>query len=331
MLGFILRRLFSGALVLFTVSIMVFLLFFKGPGDPALAFCPESKCDSQRLENIRESLNLDDPVLQQYGRYMKGIVAGDEFDQGAIAIDCPAPCLGVSFKLRIPVTEYLWDRFPATLSIALGASVIFLVTGVGIGMFAARRRGTLADRLVVGGSLLINAVPYYLLALLAYLYLVAKFGWFPESGYKSPFSEGPIAWASGMLLAWIILGLSYSTQYARFGRGAMVDALSEDYVRTARAKGLSEFTVTFKHAFRAAIVPIVTIFGLDFALLLAGTIFTERIFGIDGIGLAAINAIGNEDLPVISATVLISATFIVVANIVVDILYSVIDPRVRLT
>ncbi len=331
MFAFIVRRIISGLLVLFTVSVMVFALFFYGPGDPALAMCPDTKCDSSRLERIREQLNLDDPVAVQYGRYMKGIVAGNKFEQGSISIDCPAPCLGVSYKLRVPVTQYLVKRFPATFSIAIGAAVLFLAIGISIGMYAARRRGTTADRVVVGASLIINAVPYYLLALLMYLYLVNYWNIFPESGYFSPFTEGPWAWAKGLMLAWIALGLTYSTQYARFGRGAMVEALSEDYVRTARAKGLPERTVVVKHAFRAAIVPIVTIFGLDFAVLLAGTIFTERVFGIPGIGLAAIDALGNRDLPIISATVLIAALFIVVANIIVDILYSVIDPRVRLT
>jgi peptide/nickel transport system permease protein len=134
-----------------------------------------------------------------------------------------------------------------------------------------------------------------------------------------------------MLLAWVILGLAYSTAYARFSRGSMIESLNEDYVRTARAKGLSERRVTMRHAMRAAIVPVVTIFGLDFAFLLAGTIFTERIFDIQGIGLSALDAINGKDLPIISATVLIAALFIVVMNIIVDVIYSVIDPRVRLT
>lgn len=331
MFGYIIRRIVSAALVLLTVSVSVFALFFYGPGDPALALCPENRCTPERLERIRTGLGLDQPVQEQYAQYMAGIFTGRDFEAGAIAIECPAPCLGVSFKLRTPVTDYLMDRFPATLSLAVGAAVIFLVVGVSVGVFAARRRGTTADKSVVGASLLINAIPYYLLALLAYLYLVSAWGVFPESGYFSPFEEGPFAWISGLLLPWIVLGLSYSTQYARFGRGSMIEALSEDFVRTARAKGLSERSVTFKHAFRAAVVPIVTIFGLDFAALLAGTIFTERVFSIKGIGMAAIDAIYTQDLPIISATVLIAATFVVVANIVVDVLYSIIDPRVRLT
>jgi peptide/nickel transport system permease protein len=209
--------------------------------------------------------------------------------------------------------------------------VIFLTVGVSMGIFAARKRGTSLDKGIVGSSLFINAIPYYLLALLAYLLLISQWGIFPESGYFGPFEVSPLAWVKGLLLAWIVLGLAYSTQYARFSRGSMIESLNEDYVRTARAKGLSERRVVMRHGFRAAIVPVVTIFGLDFAYLLAGTIFTERIFNIQGIGLTALDAIGTKDLPVISATVLIAAAFIVIANIIVDIVYSVIDPRVRLT
>ena len=331
MFGYIVRRVISGLLVLLVVSMAVFALFFYGPANPALAYCPETHCTPQRLENITKQLGLDRPVAEQYGEYMKGIVAGNDFQAGAITIKCDAPCLGVSFKLRVNVTDYLLARFPATLSIALGGAVIFLFVGVSSGIFAARRRGTLADKGIVGVSLIINAIPYYLLALLAYLLLISKWGIFPESGYHGLFTEGPVAWFKGLILAWLVVGISSSTQYARFSRGSMIESMNEDYVRTARAKGLSERRVTLRHALRAAIVPVVTIFGLEFAYLLAGTIFTERIFDIQGIGLTGLQALGTKDLPIISATVLIGAAFIVVANLFVDIVYSVIDPRVRLS
>jgi peptide/nickel transport system permease protein len=331
MFGYIVRRLISGVLVLLVVSVAVFALFFYGPSDPALAYCPETRCTPQRLDNIRTNLGLDRPVAEQYGDYMAGIFAGNDFKAGAISIDCDAPCLGVSFKLRLNVTDYLLERFPATLSLAVGSSILFLILGISMGIFAARHRGTSADKGIVGASLFINAIPYYLLALLAYLFLISQWGIFPESAYVSPFKEGPVDWIKGLLLAWVVLALAYSTQYARFSRGSMIESMNEDYVRTARAKGLNERRVTLKHGLRAAIVPVVTIFGLDFAYLLAGTIFTERIFNIQGIGLTALDAIGTKDLPIISATVLIAATFIVLANLVVDIVYSVIDPRVRLT
>jgi peptide/nickel transport system permease protein len=228
------------------------------------------------------------------------------------------------------VTELLWSRFPATLSLAVGGAILFLLFGVGMGIMAARARGTPTDKLIVGGSLLINALPFYLLALLAWLLLISQWGIFPESGYFPLFQDGPVPWAKGLLLAWLVLGVSFATDYARFSRGSMVEALNEDFVRTARAKGVSEHRTVMVHALRAAVVPVVTIFGLDLAELLGGTVFLERIFDIQGIGITALNAINTKDLPIISATVLFAAFVIVTANLCVDMLYSLIDPRVRL-
>jgi len=331
MFGYVVRRLVAGLLVVVAVSMVVFAIFFYGPNDPALAYCPDSRCTPQRLDNIRHSMGLDRPAPEQYVEYMSGYVHGREIRAGGIAMDCTWPCMGVSFKYRVPVFPYLRDRFPATASVAVGGAICFLVLGLSSGILAARRRGTAADKAIVSASLFINAVPFYLLLLLAYLYLVQALGLFPATGYFSPVSQGPLKYVGGMLLPWLMIGIGFATQYARFSRGSMIESLSEDYVRTARAKGLAERKVTMRHALRAAIVPVVTIFGLEFATLLAGTVFTERIFDIQGIGLTALNAINTRDLPVISATVLIVAAFIVIANLFVDIIYSVIDPRVRLT
>jgi peptide/nickel transport system permease protein len=331
MFGYIVRRLVAGMLVAVAVSMVVFAIFFYGPNDPALAYCPESRCTPQRLDNIRHSMGLDRPAPKQYVEYMSGYVKGRHIQSGGISMDCSWPCMGVSFKYRVPVFPYLRDKLPATMSVAVGGAICFLVLGLSTGVFAARKRGTPADKAIASTSLFINAIPFYLLLLLAYLYLVQALGIFPATGYFSPASEGLLKYVGGMLLPWLMIGIGFATQYARFSRGSMVDTLNEDFVRTARAKGLSEKRVVLKHGLRAAIVPIVTIFGLDFAGLLAGTVFTEKIFGIQGLGLAALDAVQRTDLPIISATVLIGATLIIVANIVVDVLYSVIDPRVRLT
>ena len=331
MFGYIVRRIIAGLMVIIAVSMMVFAIFFYGPNDPALAYCPESRCTPQRLDNLRHNLGLDQPAPKQYVEYMSGYVKSRHIESGGISIDCNWPCMGVSFKYRVSVFDYLRVRVPATFSVAIGGAVCFLTIGLFSGVFAAQRRGTAADKAIVSASLFINAIPYYLLALLGYLYLVQQLELFPETGYFSPLSEGPLKFVSGLLLPWLMLGIFYSTAYARFGRGSMVDALGEDFVRTARAKGLTERVVVRRHALRAAIVPVVTIFGLDFAGLLAGTIFTEKIFGIQGLGLAGLDAVQRTDLPMISATVMIASAFIIIANIVVDILYSVIDPRVRLS
>lgn len=330
MFGYIVRRLISGVLVLLAVTALVFLVFYYGPTNPALAYCPEARCTPARLEVISKQLGLDQPVAKQYGVFVKGIFAGRDINTGALTQHCDAPCLGVSFKQNVNVTTYILNAFPATVSIALGAAVVFLSLGVGIGVAAARKRGQPADRMLVGTTMFATAIPYYLVALLSFIFLISQWGVFPQSGYFSPIKEGPGAWIKGMILVWIVLGVFTATAYARFSRGSMIEALNEDYVRTARAKGLTDRTVALKHALRAAVIPVVTIFGLDMAGLLAGTIFTEQIFSIDGIGRQALKSIGNQDLPVISGTVIVAAVAVVLANLAVDITYGFLDPRVRL-
>ncbi|MGH3455700.1 MAG: ABC transporter permease, partial [Nocardioidaceae bacterium] len=330
--GYIVRRLIAGFLVIVATSVAVFALFFYGPSNPGQVVCQATspRCPPERVADYNQTLGYNDPVTEQYVVWAKGLFTGRDIQFGSTTIDCPAPCLGISYYTREPVSELLKERYPATLSLAVGAAIIFLPLGVVLGSVAARKRGTSTDRLMVGSSLIIYSIPYYLLALMSYLYLVIIWGIFPQPEYN-PFTENPWAWVSGLLLPWLVLGLAFSTQYARFSRGSMVESLSEDYVRTARAKGLTQRVVLIKHALRAAIVPVITIFGLDFASLLAGTVFTEFVFNIDGIGVQALNSIQDQNFPIISATALIVAVFVVVCNLAVDILYSVIDPRVRLT
>jgi peptide/nickel transport system permease protein len=329
MIGYLLRRIISAILVLFVTSTFVFLLFLYGPSDPTQALCNVNRCTDARRAQIHHSLGIDQPFLTQYGDWVKGIFVGREISFGpGFTIDCGAPCLGVSYINKEEVTPYLMSRFPATLSIAL-AGFMYLAVGVAIGAFAARRRGTMTDRSLVASTLVLSSIPFYIFALLAYLYMVLKWGIFPDTTYV-PLTQNPLTWAGHMALPWVVLTTWSCVTYARFGRGSMIDSLGEDYVRTARAKGLGEATIVVKHALRSAIVPVITIFGIDIAFLLSGTIFVEKIFNIQGIGLTALDALTQGDLPVISATVIIGAAFIVVANLLVDLLYSVLDPRVRL-
>lgn len=331
MLGYLVRRLLSAVLVLIATSVAVVALFTYGPRDPAQAMCPEPKCTHERQVQIREALHLDKPIYVQYGEYMEGIIAGRDIAVGSESWHCAAPCFGRSFIYNTDVwrSEVKPKIFP-TISVAVGGSVMFIVIGVPLGIFAARRRGTLADRSIIGVTLFISAVPYYLVVLLGFLYLAVRAGIFPQEGYH-PFLDDPVRWLWALLLPWFCLGLSYSSQYSRFMRGSMIEALSDDYVRTAKAKGLAQRKVVYTHALRAAIVPIVTIFGIDLGILLAGTIFTESIFNIPGLGLTALRAVSQGDLPIIEATTLFSAAVIIVANVVVDLLYSVLDPRVRIS
>lgn len=330
MSGYIVRRLLSAFLVIVLSSMIVFALFFLGPSNPAAPICDGGggRCTSERLELIEDQLGLNDSVVNQYGLFVKGIFVGREIDMGAV-YDCSAPCLGVSYGSRGEVTDELLERLPATLAIAVGGSVIYLIVGITIGVVAAKYRGTNTDRGLVGSALLISSVPYYIFALIVWLVFELQLGWF-QSGYFSPFEEGPGKFVSGMALPWLVVGLTFSASYARFTRGSMVETINEDYMRTATAKGLGANTVLFRHGLRAAIVPVVTIFGLDFAALLGGTIFTEQIFRIEGIGRWALDAVQSpQDFAVINATVLFAATMVVLANLIVDIVYGFLDPRVK--
>lgn len=331
MAGFIVRRLLSAALVVTLTSMFVFALFFLGPSNPARPLCDlNGKCTPEKLALLTEQMGLNDTVVNQYGIWAKGLVQDREISFGPV-YQCEAPCLGISYSSRGQVTEELKEKFPATLSIAIGGAMIYLSLGVVLGTLAARWRGTLADRGLVTFSLVVSSIPYYVVALLAWIFFSLTWKIFPDTTYH-PITEGVGPWFWGLLLPWLVVGVTNSTAYARFTRGQMVETIGEDYIRTATAKGVKSNKVIFKHALRSAIVPVITIFGLDFAFLLTGTIFTEQIFDIDGIGRWGIRALrAPVDFPVVAATVLVGAAIIVLANLIVDILYSVIDPRVRVS
>ena len=333
MTGFIARRTLSAMLVVILTSMFVFVLFFKGLGDsPAVNYCDSlrnGRCSEQALDSIKHQMGYDRSVAYNYTQWAKGIFVGrsDVYVDGK-SYDCPAPCLGISVMTGDTVWNDLKQKYPATLTVAIGGATIYLTFGVLMGAFAARWRGTSIDRFLVGGSLLWSAMPDYLIILLAWIFFTLRWQIFPNVGYY-PITEDPLKTVSWMLLPWLVLGFTSLTDYARFTRGSMVETLGEDYIRTARAKGVRPSGVLFRHALRAAIVPVITIFGLDFAGLLSGTIFIEQIFGIDGIGHWGLDALHTPiDLSVISATVLVASVSIVIANLLVDIFYSFLDPRV---
>ena len=334
MFAYIVKRLIAGFFVVVLVSMSIFALFWYGPEEPARPLCnleTSQRCTPERLENYNKQLGYDNPIYEEYLNFAKGVFVGDKTYIAGELQECDAPCFGYSYSTAEPVWDQLKDRLPATISVAVGGVIMYVLIGVPIGIAAARRRGTIADKLLVSSFLVVSSIPYYLFALLVWLYVVIVFGVdFFGKGY-TPLTENAFEWFTGLLLAWIALGIFGSTQYTRYSRGAMVEALSEDYIRTAKAKGLPTRTVVYKHGLRAAMVPIVTIFGIDIGTLLAGTIFTEKIFDIPGIGLWGLTAVGLKDLPVVQATALFSAVVMIVANLIVDLVYSALDPRVRLS
>jgi len=321
---YILRRVISAISVVIVTVVASFMLFFLAPTDPAGVICGP-RCTPERLNDITKSLNLDQPATEQIGLYFKGIVVGRDYNTGGVTRHCSAPCLGYSYVLGVPVTELLAKAVPVTLSIVVGGATIYLVLGVLIGTIASRVRGSSLDRVAVGGSLVIGSVPYFVVALIISLYAT----FLPKSQYI-PFLTNPVGWAGGLLAAWLCLGLTNSASYTRYARASMIEAMGQDFTRTARSKGISERRVVYRHGLRAAMTPVVTIFGIDVAYQLVNTIFTERIFQLPGLGLRLLNAFNQYDLPVLMGGVVVGAVVLVFMNLLVDILYTVLDPRVRL-
>ena len=326
MLLYILKRVASAISVVFVTLVASFALFFLAPTDPAGVICGP-RCTPQRLADIRSSLSLDQPPVQQIALYMKGLVVGRDFSNGGITQHCSAPCMGYSYRLGAPVTELLLQAVPVTISIVLGGAIVYFFVGVLTGTIAARHRATPLDRVTVGTSLLVNSIPYFVVALLVALYVVNVV--LPGSAWH-PFWQNPLAWASGLLGAWLTLGLTNAASYTRYSRASMIEALGQDFVRTARSKGISERRVVYRHGVRAALTPVVTILGLDIAYQLTNALFTESIFGLPGIGVLTLRAFGSYDLPVLLGGVMVGSVVLVLMNLIVDIAYTFLDPRVRL-
>jgi peptide/nickel transport system permease protein len=330
MVRFIIRRLLGSLGVLVVASLVAFAIFFLIPSNPAVLYSGRTSSPAT-IQATKVRLGLNDPAYEQYYHYMKGIVAGRDFSSGpGDTTHCPVPCLGYSFKSNQPVTTILWSRLPVTFSIIIGAAILWLISGVAIGVLSALKRGTVVDR----GSMIVALVGVSLPVFFTGLILLKLFSYnwniLPNVHYVN-FRDDPLNWARNLILPWIALAFLFSALYARLTRATTLETMSEDYIRTARAKGLRERTVIGKHTLRAVLTPIVTIFGLDLAQGFTGAILTEKAFGFVGLGQTAVGAIGNSDLPVVIGVVLLSTFIVVIANLVVDLLYGVIDPRVRLS
>jgi peptide/nickel transport system permease protein len=316
---FIIRRLLWVIVLLFVVSFITFMIFYLFPSADPAALRAGKQATPDRIEEIRKQLGLADPWYQQYFRYVKQLVFHFDF--------------GRSYQNNVDVREELFSRLPATISLAAGAAVIFLTVGITVGTISGTRRHSLMDRLTMGSSLVAISAPVYWLGLLS-LYLFDKdFGKIPLLDTAGAYPDGglaadPAKWFESLILPWLVLAATFTAVYARLLRGNLIEVMSEDYIRTARAKGLRERRVIIRHGVRSAITPLVTAAGIDIGVLLGGAILTESVFNIPGIGRLAYDSIVVSDLPMIQGTVLIGAFFIIIANFVVDILYALIDPRV---
>jgi len=331
---FIVRRLFATVILLIIVSALTYAIFFLLPRlagvttyDLAARYVGKIPTRSEILA-MEARLGLNEPVPVQFGRFLKAIVAGETYTNGTSKVYCPAPCLGYSWRNQQPVWPLLVSNISVTASLAIGAAVIWLIGGVAIGIVSALKRGSFFDRLSMSTALAGVSLPIFFTGQIALL--LFSYHWQIFNVTYVGITQNPLEWAKNLILPWIVLAFLYSALYARLTRAGMLETMNEDYIRTARAKGLAERTVIFKHGLRAALTPILTIFGMDLGLLFGGAILTEETFSLHGLGLFTIEAINNQDLPEIMGVVLLASFFIIIANMVVDILYAVIDPRVRL-
>jgi peptide/nickel transport system permease protein len=337
-IAYIIRRLVAGVILIMVMSIVTFALFFASPINPADFACGKN-CSVEQKKVTAAALGYDDNFLSQWTKFAKGFVVGRDYPDDPklketapeTIVRCDAPCFGYSKERTSTVTDLIKDTFPVSMSIALVAFLFWIVGGVVLGVTAALKRGTIIDRGLVGLSLVLYAFPTFFIGLLLYKFVAIQWGWVDVPRYSTIEEGGITGWLSSLLLPGITLAVFFMAAYVRMTRAYVLESLSEDYVRTARAKGLRKRTVTYKHALRAALTPIVTMAGLDFAGLMGGAIITESVFNYPGMGKLAVAANNDFDLPTLVGLVLLLASFVIIANIIVDLLYAVIDPRVRLS
>jgi peptide/nickel transport system permease protein len=341
MANYIIRRILKMILVLWLLTIIVFILFNAMPGakNPVHYVVPRG-CNAACTAQVTAKYHFDDPLWLRYWHF---IYRGPKIDGVETGLFHLPPSFGSSYVSKQPVTAALGQGIPVTASLAFGAAVMWLLMGIPIGMLAATHPRSIRDRLTTTFALVGLSMPTFFLGLLLLYFLYyhvtvtlhLDFGGlqnpiFPPGQYV-PFKENPVEWAHHLLLPWFTLAFVQAAVYSRMTRGSMLEVLGEDYIRTARAKGLSERRVVYRHGLRSALTPVVTLLGLDLGGLLGGAIITERLYSLNGIGALAVDAVRDRDLPVLLGTVVTASFFIVTANLVIDILYGVLDTRVRLT
>ncbi len=306
------RRLLSTIPMLVLVGLITFLLIHITPGDPASVVAGDN-ASLEAIEAARHRLGLDRPFLVQFWTWLVAVLHGD---------------LGTSFTSGKPVTILILERLPTTLSLTAGAILVGLLISIPLGVLAATRRGSWIDRVTIFGTSLGIAAPEFFIGLLLVLVIALEFGWLPATGYV-PFAEDPVEYFRRLTLPSITLGLGVAAEMARQVRGAMIDVLSRDYIQTARAKGLSTWSIIIKHGLKNAAIPVVTVLGLQVRRLLGGTVIVEQIFAMNGVGQLAVRAVFLRDLPVLLGVALTTAIVVLLINLLVDMSYGYFDPKVR--
>ena len=330
MLAYIGRRMVFAMATILVVSAVVFMIFSLLPFDPAALTCGQ-RCNEQIIEANRIRLGLDKPLYEQYFLFISGIFLGRTYGSGSAAFTCPAPSFGYSFNENACVTNMITEALPITINLAVGALIIWLTVGIGLGIIAAKFKNRWPD---TGSSVFVllgTSLPTFVTGLALLIWVTIKWKIIPLSltGYTS-LIENPIKYFQYFILPWITLAIAYAALYTRFTRAALLETLGEDYIRTARAKGVGEQKVFFKHTLRAVLAPLVTMASLDFAGLVGGAIITETIFNLPGLGRLTLKSVYEFDLSVVLATTILAAVVVITMNLIVDMLYAVLDPRVRI-
>ncbi len=333
MARFIVVRFLGMVVVLFIVSVVTFAIFQLGPilshASPVFYYIGKAPATPSLLKALTHRYGFDQPVPVQYAQFVSGIFGKSITDGTSAPIQCPFPCFGYSFRQNELVSVLIGRAVPVTLSLTIGAAILWLLGGVTVGTFSALRPGSFVDRAGMTGALAAVSLPIFFTGPILLLLFVYTWGLPFGTGYTG-ITTDPVGWLESMVLPWVSLAFLFAALYARLTRSNMLETMGEDFIRTARAKGLDRRTVVVKHGLRAALTPIVTIFGIDVGTLIGSTVITETVFNLRGLGYLSIQSISQQDLPVILGVTLVAALALVVANFIVDVLYAFIDPRVAL-
>ena len=330
MYRYLIRRLFWAGVMFIAVTVVSYIIFFLVPAEPARLICG-AQCPPDQVERVRKEVGLDDPVYQQYARFLGGLMPF-----GVHPISVKTPSLGNSYATRQPVNDIIKEAAPVTASLVIGGAILWMLVALPVGILSALRPRSLLDRAGMVFVLIgISAHPVWIGLILTYL-ISYKLGITPINGYcdlinPSTDCGGPVQWAHSLILPWVTFAILYAALYVRMIRANVMETMNEDYVRTARAKGAPEHRVMSAHILRNAMLPIVTILGMDIGILLGGAIFTESVFGLPGLGKTAVTALEGFDLPTVQGIVVFSTLAIIVLNLAVDLIYAWIDPRIRLS
>ncbi|MEU7428657.1 ABC transporter permease [Streptomyces sp. NPDC040750] len=326
--GFLLRRAVGTVITLLAISVIVYVVFYATPGNVAQITCGP-RCSPAQVHQVARQLHLGDPLYLRYWHFLEGFFVGQDFSTGTSVEHCAAPCLGQSYQTDRPVLDIILTKLPVSLSLVLGAMVLWLVLGVGTGVLSAWRRGRVSERVLTAITLAGTATPVFVIGLVLMIVVCGELRLLPFPQYVN-LTDDPEQWAWNLLLPWLSLALIEAATFARLTRAAMLETLAEDHIRTFRAYGVGERAVVGRHALRGAFAPVIALNANNVGSAVGGAVLTETLFGLPGIGQELVHAVKVVDLPVVVGMVLVIGFFVVLANAVADVLYAVADRRVVL-